>query len=583
MKISLFLILVLFFSINAQTVNISEYEIEAEFQIAVSLYDSSQYNDALEFFNRIAFQYQKSTKTSAAELFIAKIFYNQKEFEASASRLNDFLRNFSNSSYKDEAQFTLANCYLNLKDYSRSISELLEIIENSNSKIYASKSKKLLETIYFKHLDLDRLKSRLPEVNNYKSRAALLLIQAKLQLYYEQHFESLQSLNSIVALYDNTDESNEAKKIIDLVSKSSDNGITTARSILVLQSTNSDYADVRKASQEALEGIKFASDEFNRNKNEKIGLLIRNIKGNETEIKQIADELKDRRFCAIIAPLHSKEVGFILKYFNHRGIPILSPTATEDSLTIKWENFFQANPSFVMRGKVMAQYIKYVEDKIRIAVVYSNDGYSKILSESFIEEFEAIGGEVIKKIPYSEKNANLTQILSPLKKLKLDGIYSPISHSSTAPILLSALLRNGINVQIYGNQDWMDARGIESFSQLSKKLTLTSDYFVDYQDFAYIDFVKKFSSLTRKEVNRNVIYGYDAASFLFGVLQNKLIFFNRYVEMMKSQEEQSGFHNSVSFDEHRINQFLNIVRFRNNIFELVDVFKYENRLTEDGN
>jgi len=35
----------------------------------------------------------------------------------------------------------------------------------------------------------------------------------------------------------------------------------------------------------------------------------------------------------------------------------------------------------------------------------------------------------------------------------------------------------------------------------------------------------------------------------------------------------SGYHNNICFDQNRVNCFLNIVRYRNGVFELVDKFK----------
>ena len=38
----------------------------------------------------------------------------------------------------------------------------------------------------------------------------------------------------------------------------------------------------------------------------------------------------------------------------------------------------------------------------------------------------------------------------------------------------------------------------------------------------------------------------------------------------------NGFHNNISFDQNRVNLFLNIVRYKDGVFELVDKFKATN-------
>ena len=37
-----------------------------------------------------------------------------------------------------------------------------------------------------------------------------------------------------------------------------------------------------------------------------------------------------------------------------------------------------------------------------------------------------------------------------------------------------------------------------------------------------------------------------------------------------------GFHNNISFDENRVNRFLNIVRYRDGVFELIEKFRSGN-------
>jgi branched-chain amino acid transport system substrate-binding protein len=577
MRVIVLFLAISLFQIFAQTVEPNFPDVNSEFFIATTLYDSSQYNDAFEIFNRIANQYEYSDKTTASSLFISKIYLNQKKYELAGRQLSLFLNQFSNSKFIDEARFTLAVCYYKQKQNEKAIEILLEIINISDSENYITKSKAFLETIFFEKLDIDKLKTTLASNQNVKLRPVLLLILGKLQKYYYENEKANESFKYIIDYYKNAPEYNSALNLYDDRLEKSEKIIQeqSQKVILVLLSLTSDYSDVRIPSRDALEGIKYAFDEYNRDNYEKIGLLIKDVKGDEFSIKTIAEEVKDIEFVGIFAPMHSKEVEFTLKYFDSKGVPILSPTATGDSLTLKWNNFYQANPSFVMRGRVMAQFISFAENKKKIAVIHSKEGYSINLANSFVEEFKKNGGVITEVVSYSTKSNNLNKIVSKLKHNNFDGIYAPISESVSANLLLAALFRNSINAPIYGNQDWMNVKEINSFSKLSKKLTITSDYFIDYNEPAYMNFAKRFFEITRMEVNRNIIYGYDAASFLLGIFQKKISKNENFSEMMISENAHKGFHNNLMFDYSRINSFLNVVRYRNNIFELVDIFRYE--------
>jgi hypothetical protein len=104
-------------------------------------------------------------------------------------------------------------------------------------------------------------------------------------------------------------------------------------------------------------------------------------------------------------------------------------------------------------------------------------------------------------------------------------------------------------------------------------LVFESDYFLDFTTDAYKNFNELFNSITGKDVNRNVLYGYDAAKFVLTAYRNSGPGRKNLVDKMTSGMVSNGLRNNISFDERRINKFLNIVRYRNGVFELVDKFR----------
>ncbi len=327
---------------------------------------------------------------------------------------------------------------------------------------------------------------------------------------------------------------------------------------------------------EILEGIKYAVDEFNKDRIEKIGLLIRDTKKDVEEIEKIRDEFVSlNSLVAILGPIFSNEVRATLQEFDDYDIPIISPTATDDDLTSISHNFFQANPSFSVRGRLMAQYLFYSENRRAMSVMNSIDGYSPILAASFISEFEELGGKVVKRESY--KN-DYTDFSSPVSKifsdsLLIQGIYIPLSDNSVTPFIFSEFIKYGIKIPMYGNQDWFTAKGFETASEVSNNLTFTSDYFVDYNSEAFKNFSDQFGAVTGKDVNRNVLYGYDAAKYLLTAIRNSEPGRKNLVDKMISGMVSSGLHNNISFDARRVNKFLNIVRYNVGVFELVDKFR----------
>jgi hypothetical protein len=140
-------------------------------------------------------------------------------------------------------------------------------------------------------------------------------------------------------------------------------------------------------------------------------------------------------------------------------------------------------------------------------------------------------------------------------------------------VILSQLDLHKVKLPIYGDQDWLIAKGLNSSSELSNQLIFTSDYFIDFNNPDYKEFNDRFYSQAKIDANRNVLYGYDTAKYLLAMLTNMYGSAANVKEKMEGDITIEGFHNNICFDKMRINKFLNIIRYRDGVFDLVDKFK----------
>ena len=327
-------------------------------------------------------------------------------------------------------------------------------------------------------------------------------------------------------------------------------------------------------SKEILEGIKFALDEFNRGRDDKIGLIIKDTENDRNKIISIKNEIvNDPSVKLVIGPVFSSEVEIALEEFKPTNLLLISPTATDNDLTLINENFFQANPNFIIRAKAMAQHIFYVENKRNMAVLNSIDGYSPLLAAEFIKEFERLGGKIIKKYTYKSENFSSGIRIDSTELVAAEGIYIPLADRTDAPLILSQLVQNNINLSLYGNQDWFLAKGFETSPELSNKMVFESDYFIDYNNSDYQILSNNFLGRTKIDANRNVLYGYDTAKYILTILRNISRNRKNIKTKMESGITVNGFHNNISFNSDHVNVFINIVRYNEGYFELLDKFK----------
>ena len=553
---------------------VSEVEINTRFNDALSLYNAGEYEESLDLFNKFLNNYQYNSKTTAAEFFKAKIHLQLNQLNQFKYAADQFLDLYPNSKYVDEIDMLLVKYNLEIANYYNAFKEILYIIEKTSSSSYEEKAKKIGEGIAAKYLNETQLQRFYSSFSSNKVKSYILLQQGKYLLRNGNSSESKNILEELINNYPDSEEYDEAKKLIDY----SYNPATTKTTIGVMLPLETDSTGQYsfQPAIEILEGIKYAVDEFNKDRTDKVGLLIRDTKKSDDEIEKIRDEFVSlNSIVAILGPVFSNNVRTTLEEFEDYDIPIISPTATDDDLTSISHNFFQANPSFSVRGKLLAQYIFYSENKRFISVMNSIDGYSPILSAAFINEFENLGGTLVKRESFKNDSTDFSRPISRIfiDSLTIQGIYIPLSDNSVTPYIFSELSKYPIKIPLYGNQDWFTAKGFETASEVSNNLTFTSDYFVDFNSEAFKNFSDQFSVVTGRDVNRNVLYGYDVAKYLLTVIRNTEPGRKNLVDKMISGMVSSGLHNNISFDSRRINRYLNIVRYKDGVFDLVDKFR----------
>jgi branched-chain amino acid transport system substrate-binding protein len=572
--ILLFSVQIIFNFNQTYSQEVSEVEINTRFNDALSLYNAGEYEESLDLFNKFLNNYQYNSKTTAAEFFKAKIHLELNQLNQFKYAADQFLDLYPNSKYVDEIDMLLVKYNLEIANYYNAFKEILYIIEKTSSSSYEAKAKKIGEGIAAKYLNETQLQRFYSSFSSNKVKSYILLQQGKYLLRNGNSSESKNILRELIDNYPDSEEYDEAKKLIDY----SYNPATTKTTIGVMLPLETDSTGQYsfQPAIEILEGIKYAVDEFNKDRTDKVGLLIRDTKKSDDEIEKIRDEFVSlNSIVAILGPVFSNNVRTTLEEFEDYDIPIISPTATDDDLTSISHNFFQANPSFSVRGKLLAQYIFYSENKRFISVMNSIDGYSPILSAAFINEFENLGGTLVKRESFRNDSTDFSRPISRIfiDSLTIQGIYIPLSDNSVTPYIFSELSKYPIKIPLYGNQDWFTAKGFETASEVSNNLTFTSDYFVDFNSEAFKNFSDQFSVVTGRDVNRNVLYGYDVAKYLLTVIRNTEPGRKNLVDKMISGMVSSGLHNNISFDSRRINRYLNIVRYKDGVFDLVDKFK----------
>lgn len=543
-----------------------------DFEKALSLYNSKKYNDALILFEKIANRTENNTKNTSSAFFVSKILVEQKKYVEAENSINNFLKDYPQSKYANEVKNLLIKMYVDKSDFVKAFETCITFVETSSSIVFKNETKNVAEKIALNHLNSSEVEKYIDKYSTLKP--FLILLTGKLYLAEGDNSDALKKFDEITSNYKTSEEYVDA---LNLKKTIGDSQTSAGYPIVgVLLSLTDDNGREIESAKEIFEGIKFAFHEYNSEHSEKVGIIVNDIKRDKTLIEKATNNfIENNDVRCILGPVFSDDVRDALKEIDRSNIILISPTATDDDLISLSDNFYQANPSLTARGKIFAQYLYYVENKKNIAVVNSIEGYSPLLAASFSQEFERLGGKIMAKETYKSKSFSLAEQMTRISSISnsLEGIYAPISDGSDANAILSQMVQSGLNLEIYGNQDWFLGKGFESSSELSNKLTFDSDYFIDFNDAEFKLFSESFKKTAGMEINRNILYGYDTAKYILTVIRNIDPTRKNIKYKMESGINVTGFHNNISFDYDRTNKFINIVRYNDGVFQLVDKFR----------
>lgn len=112
-------------------------------------------------------------------------------------------------------------------------------------------------------------------------------------------------------------------------------------------------------------------------------------------------------------PSSSMELGAIMTYINDHEMLMLNAYSTAPSLAIVGDNIFRLVTDDTKQSKAISKYLNF--DGIEaVIVVWRNDNYGQGLSDTFIPDFEASGGNIINSVGYPVSTADFSSLAGNL-------------------------------------------------------------------------------------------------------------------------------------------------------------------------
>jgi len=172
----------------------------------------------------------------------------------------------------------------------------------------------------------------------------------------------------------------------------------------------------KELGNEILDGIKFALSEYSKNGGTKVTLVVVDTKREPSAANEEIESFgEDSSVICVLGPIFSSELGEAALNGPRYKIPIVSPTATGDELATHFNYVFQLNPSYEVRGKLMADYLINKKGFKDFAIIYE-ESYGENFRKHFEPEAKILGGKILVSEPYQKDQKNITDIINKITK-----------------------------------------------------------------------------------------------------------------------------------------------------------------------
>ena len=196
---------------------------------------------------------------------------------------------------------------------------------------------------------------------------------------------------------------------------------------------------------------------------------------------------------------------------NTDRIFMVTPSASATDVAYTGDNVFQICFIDPAQGKISAEVINEKALGSKIGIIYDNsDVYSTGILESFIEEAETLGLEVVCTESFDTNGkADLTNQVTNCKNAGADLVFLPIYYTEASQILTIAS-KLGYAPLFFGVDGMDGILDVENFdTSLAEGLHMLTPFAADAKDERTAAFVAKYKELYNEVPNQFAADAYD--------------------------------------------------------------------------
>lgn len=252
-----------------------------------------------------------------------------------------------------------------------------------------------------------------------------------------------------------------------------------------------------------------------------VELITKDDRQDESIAVAVDKELIQEGVVAIIGHMTSAMSLAVLPVINAEKILMISPASSTDALTGIDDYFFRVVNSYRAQTDRLADYAFKTMGMKRMASItdLSNPEYSGGFCHNFQAEFEYLGGEFIKTVPFSSPPDVLDPgLVQQVIAAAPDGLLVVASGHDTA-MICQQLKKLGSRIPVISSSWAMTTDLLDYGGQAVEGVTFCSSYDENNRSQEYVEFKQQFKKKFDAQPDFTALYAYEACRILFKAVE----------------------------------------------------------------
>jgi branched-chain amino acid transport system substrate-binding protein len=269
------------------------------------------------------------------------------------------------------------------------------------------------------------------------------------------------------------------------------------------------------------QGVDLAAKQFNEkagNDGRQIEIVFRDVESSAERARSAAKELAKEDVIACIGCVASGFTIAAAPVFQEAGIPFISPSATNPTVTQQGDMIFRACFMDDFQGWGLACYAWHDMKAKKAGILHvKDDSYTTVLMEAFKAKFEELGGSVIATEAYETDATDFGVQVAAIEAAAPDALFLPGYYNQVA-LIAREIAESDLEVKLLGCDGW-DSPSLLAVAGKALEGALFSNHYCEAASDRAAEFAKAYQSAHKEAPTSLAALGFDTLNMLVACVE----------------------------------------------------------------